>query len=194
MTIKRKAQKERTREVLLDIAYQEFSKRGILATKTLEVAQSAQVAHGTLFAHFSTRDDLLMRVIDEFGMKVGTKLKQLAEHNNGVQELLEAHLAVIQEYEPFYAQLVIEGPLLPSPIRTAIFMIQSGLAHYLAQAVKKDSEKGLIRLMPIPLMLNTWLGLIHYYLTHRDLFAPEESVIALHGKKLINHYINCIKL
>lgn len=189
----RKEQKERTREHLLQTAYQEFAKRGILATKTLDIAQAAGVSHGTLFVHFATRDALLLQVIEDFGLTMGKRLQQLAEQKQGIKATLEAHLAMIQDYEPFYAQLVIEGPLLPSLARYKIFLIQSGIADYLEKGAKLDIAKGIVRRVPLHLMLNTWMGLLHYYLANRDLFAPQQSVLAVRGAELIDHFMNCIK-
>ncbi|MGE0671200.1 MAG: TetR/AcrR family transcriptional regulator, partial [Parachlamydiales bacterium] len=47
---------------------------------------------------------------------------------------------------------------------------------------------------PIHLLLNSWLGLIHYYLSNKDLFAPKKSVIDTHGKELLEHFIKTHKL
>jgi AcrR family transcriptional regulator len=189
----RKEQKERTREHLLKIAYQEFAARGILATKTLDIAQAAGVSHGTLFVHFPTRDALLLKVIEEFGLILGRHFQKLGAEQKGVKETLEAHIAVLKDYESFYAQLVIEGPLLPPIARYKIFLIQSGIGAYLEKGAQLDLSQGNIRHLPLHLMLNTWLGLLHYYLTNRDLFAPEQSVLAVRGAELLTHFMNCIK-
>jgi AcrR family transcriptional regulator len=187
--MKRSLQKTRTHEHLLKVAYQEFAKGGLLATKTLDIARSAGVSHGTLFVHFATREELLIKVIDEFGLRIGTELQQLVANQGSASEMLASHLRIIEEYEPFYAHLVIEGPLLPPPVRNRIFMIQSGVASYLERVIPKGSQA-----MPIHFLLNSWLGLIHYYLANRDLFAPGKSVIATCGKELLNHFIHTFHL
>lgn len=194
MTLTRKEQKQQTKEHLLQVAYQEFSDKGILSTRTLDIAQSAGVAHGTLFVHFPTRENLLIHVIEKFGMQIGEKFKDLSSKKSGVKKILGAHLEILEEYEPFYARLVIEGPLLPAEVRNTIFMIQSGIAHYLEEAAKYDFEKKLIRHIPIHLLLNTWLGLLHYYLANRDLFAPKKSVIKTKGIEILNHFMSLLKL
>ncbi|MCE2982698.1 MAG: hypothetical protein LW832_03930 [Parachlamydia sp.] len=45
------------------------------------------------------------------------------------------------------------------------------------------------RSYPLHFLLNSWLGLIHYYLMHRDLFAPGASVVARCGKDLLNQFL-----
>lgn len=172
----RTAQKEQTRLHLLERAYEEFAANGFLAAKTLDIAKAAGVSHGTLFLHFPTKEELLSKTIDEFGLKLGAKLQKL---KGSPREVLAAHLAAIQEVEPFYANLVIEGPLLPPLIRSKVFMIQTGVAYHLKKS---------------PFIVNSWMGLIHYYLTHRDLFAPKGSVIKKCGPDLLNNFIQTFQL
>ena|ERR1700722_5779480 len=179
--MKRTEQKQQTYQLLLKTAFKEFSQGGFFTTKTLDIARSADVSHGTLFVHFPTREELLAKVVDEFGVRIGRRLQQLAVNRATAEEILRAHLEVLQEHEGFYAHLVVEGPLLPVPVRHRIFMIQSGIAHYLEKVIPKE--------MPLHFILNSWLGLIHYYLTHRDLFAPQGSVIAKYGQDLLSQFI-----
>ena len=137
--MKRTAQKEQTRHHLLNMAYGAFAAKGFLATKTLDIAVAAGVSHGTLFMHFPTKEELLIKTIDAFGIRIGTKLEELARNKGTAREVLKAHLETIEEYESFYANLVTEGPLLPDSVRNRVFMIQSGVGserstlHYSAK-------------------------------------------------------------
>lgn len=185
----RKEQKEQTRELLLNTAVDQFAANGILATTTVDIAKAAGVAHGTIFVHFQTRDDLLNQVISDFGNRIGEEFKSLAGPGRGVKEILSAHLRVIELYEPFYSRLVIEGPVLPRDARNLIFLIQSGIAYYLEKALERDVGKKLVRAVPIHLLLNSWLGTINYYLANRDKFAPGKSVIALCGREILDHFM-----
>lgn len=182
--MKRTAQKEQTREFLLNTAYSEFARKGFMATKTLDIAHAAGLSHGALFLHFPTREELLIKVIDEFGLRMGAKFQQLVLNKGNAKDILAAHLKMIEEYESFYAHLVIEGPLLPSSVRNRIFLIQSGIAHHLEKIMPQGKKS-----IPIHFLVNSWLGLIHYYLVNRDLFAPGKSVIATCGKELLTHFI-----
>ena len=110
--MKRTQQKEQTHHHLLNMAYGEFARKGFLATKTLDIATAAGVSHGALFVHFPTKEELSVKVIDEFGMRLGTKLKRLLTGKKTAREVLAAHLETIEEYESLYTHLVTEGPLL----------------------------------------------------------------------------------
>jgi TetR/AcrR family transcriptional regulator, acrEF/envCD operon repressor len=190
----RKEQKEKTRQQILQAAYSEFSCNGIQSTKTVDIANRVGLAHGTLFLHFKQRDDLLLEVVTEFGMELGRKFKGCLVDDLSIEKVFSVHLEVLAEYEPFYARLLTESGSLPKDVRNQLFLIQSGIAHYLGNALKKGISSGSIRPLPLPFLLNTWLGVLHYYLTNRDLFTTDSSVIRSHGKQLLENFINLVKL
>jgi AcrR family transcriptional regulator len=192
VSLNRQERKKATRDLLLECAVKEFTRQGILATKTIDVAKAAGVAHGTLFLHFSTRDELLSEVIDRFGSEIGEEFRKLAERITCVRDLLHAMLRVIEKNEGFYSCLVVEGPLLPSDARNRIFVIQTGIALKLEKAMEEGIEDGRLRKLPLHLLVNSWLGMLNHYLANRDKFAPGGSVIARHGKELVEYFISLI--
>ncbi len=189
MKIKRHEQKQQTKQKLLKTAYEEFSSKGLLATKTVDIARAASVSHGSLFAHFPSREALILAVIDEFGMQLGMQLQEIMKEGS-VEAVLTAHFNVLKQWEPFYMQLIICGPHLPYEIRTAIVNIQAGIAFHLHKAL---SNQTIAMKAPLHLIMNTWLGLIHYYLANRDLFCPSRSVLDAKGEELIMFFIKLIQ-
>ncbi len=185
MSSLRQQQKLATKQKLLKTAFDEFSTHGLLATKTLDIAKSAQVSHGLVFAHFPTKEALVLAVIDEFGMQLGHKLEHEIKRGT-LEAVLTCHVKVLAEWEPFYRQLVLCGPHLPENIRAAIFTIQSGVAYYLEQALMITPK------MPLHMVINCWLGLLHYYLANKDLFCPNGSLLATKGPELIQFYTHLV--
>ncbi len=110
-----------------------------------------------------------------------------------VRQVLEAHLDSVAEHERFYSRLVIEAPFLPAGARKTFFQIQSAIASRLAEAIEHDIAGGRIRSVPADLAFNTWIGLLHHYLAHRDLFAPRQSVVERCGKRLLDHYLGLVE-
>jgi len=190
----RKKQKLQTREHLIDVALNQLAKDGLTTTRTSDIASAAKVSHGTVFAHFPTREILLDAVIDEFGKRITKRLHELVSSICGMKELLEAHVKGIREYEAFYTRLVSEGHLLHEKARNSLIMIQSAISFHLIQVAEREMETCEIRMMSVDLLFNTWIGLIHYYLINGDLFAPGQSVLKIHGSRLVEHYMNLIKL
>jgi AcrR family transcriptional regulator len=189
---KRKEQKEQTRKHLIEIAFRQFAKDGLIATRTADIANAAGVSHGLVFVHFPTREALLISVIEEFGSRITRRIHELAGSGGSVREVLEAHVNGLTEYEPFYTRLVIERQLLPEEVRNSLVMIQAAISFHLQQAAEAEMNIGRIRRFPLHLFFNTWMGLIHYYLGNSDLFAPGKSVLIRYGPELIDYYLTLV--
>jgi AcrR family transcriptional regulator len=189
----RQRHKARTRTLLLATALRHFAREGVGAARTADIAASARVAHGTLFVHFPTRDDLVAAVVGEFGKRVAGRIHELADTGQGVKDLLVAHLSGLQEFEPLYSRLVIEGPALPAGVQNAMTSIQSAISHHLSRAAEREMKEGRIRRMPYHLFFNTWIGLIHYYIANASSFAPGESVLKRYGQQLLEHFLMLVK-
>lgn len=189
----RRDRKRQTRARLIRVALELFATQGIAETRTLDVALAARVSHGTVFLHFPNRADLVAAVIGEFGFAATRRIHELAEAGGSVREVLAAHVAGLAEREDFYVRLVREGPQLPPAARSTLVGIQSAIAHHLAEVVARETAAGRIRPMALPLLFNTWVGLLHYYMSNRDLFAPGESVLARHGEDLIDHMMSLLQ-
>lgn len=190
---KRQEQKRQTRSRILEAAIEQFADQGLTTTPTAAIAQAAHVAHGTVFAHFSTQEELLSAAIEEFGERINLRLHELASTGGGVREVLAAHLRGLTEYEAFYARTVSEARLLPVEARNTLIMIQSTVSFHLSQAVEKEMAAGSILPLPVHMVFNGWVGLVHYYLVNGDLFAPGESVLERYGHDLLQYYMTLIK-
>jgi hypothetical protein len=66
------------------------------------------------------------------------------------------------------------------------------MAAHLASAAFRDRVRGRLRPMSLPLLVNGWLGLMHQYLSQRDLIAPGGSVLAARGGELVEHYLGMV--
>src|SRR2546427_178542 len=102
-------------------------------------------------------------------------------------------IAVIDEFEPFYARLVTEAPLLPPKVRSTLLMLHAAVSQRLFLALERERKAGRARRFERPLLFNTWIALVHHYLVNRDLFATGDSVISEHGDALVQHLMTLVK-
>jgi AcrR family transcriptional regulator len=188
----RQIQKEVTRRHIIETAVQYVADHGFSCSRTADIARAAGVSHGAIFAHFSTQSALFSAVIEEFGKRVTLRLHELAAGNGSLREALEAHLKALTEYEAFYTRLVNEGRLLPSEARNTFILIQSSISFHISQSAEKAIAAGLLVNCPLHLLFNTWVGLVHYYLSNNDLFAPSGSVLPRYGRQLIEHFMSLV--
>ncbi|MCC7404064.1 MAG: TetR/AcrR family transcriptional regulator [Bdellovibrionales bacterium] len=189
----RKEQKEKTRAGLVGQAETLFALNGISSTTTADIAKALKVSHGTLFVHFSTREDLIKAVVDEFGEKLSTALGARCSSDLKLRDLLKAHLSVLAEYEDFYMRLVSESQSLPPHIRSILYSMNASLSYRFYRAAKAEMDKGVIKKMTQVHFFNTWMGLVHYYILNRDLFSERTPILVEVGEDLLRHFFHLIK-
>lgn len=192
MKSKRQLQKESTRKKLIEAAYMVYSEQGFSAT-TATIAKEAGVSHGTIFVHFPSVDDLLCAVIEDFGDRLGLELHVLAENNMDMRELLKTHLDVLAKHENFYLRLVAEKNLLPDEAKAGFVKLQSVTAYHFSKIFEKEYDRQTIKDIPIHLLFNIWMGLIHYYLQNKEFFSPDTSLIDRYGAELTEAFLKLIK-
>lgn len=188
----RQIQKEQTKDLLTKTAYQIFSERGILNTRISDIAQAANVSHGTVFLHFQSQEELITEVVGMYCGKIAARTHELADSKASLRGMLAAHLAGIEEYEPLYIWLVIENRLLPLSARDAWAQVQSAVSFHFSQAVEREKKAGASVSVPTYLLFNMWIGLVHYYFANSDLFAPDGKIIERYGELLITNYLQMI--
>jgi len=190
----RKTQKLETRNKLVAAAIKLFSRNGIVSTSTESIAKAAGVSHGTLFLHFRTRDDLVFAVITRFGEHLCKAFKEHTEKNiKNLKGVLKAHLTVVEEFEDFYAHLVMELALLAPKIKSYFFIVQATVSHRMFIHAEHEMKLGKIRKIKRPLLFNTWISLLHYYLINREIFSPNQSVMSEKSKELLEHFLHLVK-
>lgn len=188
---KRQLQKQQTRGKIIETAYRVYSEQGFKAT-TGDIARAAGISHGSLFAHFPTLQALLVCLLEDFGQKIGTRLHSLSEKSGSLEALLTVHLAVLSQYEPFYTRLISEMASLPTEAGSIFISIQSIAAHHFAAVIEGEIAAGRVKSLPVAMLFNMWVGLVHYYLQNKAYFAPASPVIERWGPVLQSSYLELI--
>jgi AcrR family transcriptional regulator len=191
---KRTTQKAHTRITILNAAHELFSIKGFTRVTTLEVAQKAQVSHGSIFAHFANRDELILAAIERFGNLTVGRMHELADKRESLRLILGAHLQCLRENERFYSHLIRECPVLPHRVYFSIIAIQSGISHHIYLAAEREMQAGIIKSVAPDLLFTTWIGLIHHYLMNPEMFGSTKPILEEHGNKLIDHFLHLLSL
>jgi AcrR family transcriptional regulator len=189
---KRQLQKEKTREHIMETALRVYAEQGFSVPVGV-IAQEAGLAHGSVFLHFPTKEDLLYGTLELFFKGLAEKMHDLSEPGGDLATLLKGFLSVIEEHEALYKHLIMEIHALPPGTRDVLISLSSVNAHHFETAVKREIRRGGIKKLPLHLMFNTWMGMVHYYLQNSEWFAPEESVNKRHKNELVNFYMKLIK-
>jgi AcrR family transcriptional regulator len=93
----RERKKQRTREAIVQAAFELFDERGFDGTTVAEIAERAEIAPRTFFAYFPTKDDVVFHDFEEKYAQAETWLREREPGTNafdalraGVEESLEA--------------------------------------------------------------------------------------------------------
>ena len=186
---KRTLQKEMTRDRIIRAAMKLYLVNGISNTTSVAVSREANLSHGAIFVHFATREDLLINVLERFSKEIGNEIHDIASAEGDLQSILIAHLKVLEEYERFYTELIKNTDSLPKEAGNMLISLQSILSRHFSVAIERAQGEGTVKDLPLYIIFNTWLGLVHYYLMNAAFFAPGESVLKRYEKELVGNFM-----
>jgi AcrR family transcriptional regulator len=185
---KRRLQKEATRGRIIEAARRVYMRQGFSASAD-SIAKAAGVAHGTIFVHFPSREDLRLQILETFAREAGDKLHEISVDGCGIAELLYAHISILEEYEPFYKNLLLDMPSLPRETRMSLASLHSVMSLHFSAVILRGRQAGTVKDIPPHLLFNTWIGLVHYYLRNGDMFAPGKRVLPRRKAELVGAFI-----
>lgn len=190
-TSQRARQRESTRRQLVEAGLRVVAASGFAGASTAAIAQATGKAHGTVFVHFRTRDELVAELVAEVGRVMSAQLA--TPEAAALPEVLAAHLAALADNEVLYARMLCEASSLPLAARAQIFALQSGVAARIRAAYLRAREQGALREADPVILSNIWISLTNHYVMNRDLFAPGGSAIAAHGEAIKAQFLNLIQ-
>ncbi len=96
------------REELLDLAAEMFAERGLRATTVRDIADGAGILSGSLYHHFSSKEEMVDEVLRSFLDWLFTRYRQIvAEQPNPLARLQGLFMASFEAIEDRHAQVVI---------------------------------------------------------------------------------------
>ncbi|MDR0309616.1 MAG: TetR/AcrR family transcriptional regulator [Candidatus Methanoplasma sp.] len=189
---KRQLQKTATREHILNTALAVYAEHGFSASTNV-IAQEARLAHGTVFVHFPTREDMLQRTLERFASELGDKLHELSETEDDLKNFLYTHIDILTKYEHLYKNIITELSSLPPAATTSLIAVQSIASHHFGNVIANCAGRYAVKPIPLHMLFNIWMALLHYYLLNSELFAPGRSVLNSRRDELVNSYMELIR-
>jgi AcrR family transcriptional regulator len=167
-----------TRTKILRLAKEEFIEKGLLGLSTVTIARKARIAHGTVFFHFPTKEDLMMDMLDTELLKITAELNPLLTDIHDVRILLERYLDFVASEEPFLSMLAKEAPLYPPPMRRMVMGREAAIRHYFHMAFTEEMKSRRIKSMDPTVVLTFLFATINEFLRYRDAYRNDDSVIS----------------
>jgi AcrR family transcriptional regulator len=115
------AAKDETKKRILKVSKEQFAQQGFEQTTTRDIARDANIAVGTLFNYFPTKESIVENLVNEGCMRAADRfaveLERTGQKDSAtLEEELFAHVAVVlRELKPYrkYLPAVLETSLSP---------------------------------------------------------------------------------
>lgn len=169
------------KRAIVEQAVLTFAEKGFDAASTKEIAQRAGVAEATIFRHFATKEDLLLRLVQPVVSRVVVPAaaeqfdRVVAEHGGRIEDILRIvlteRLKVIRRFAPLIRILIQEIPFRPQLQKVLFAQIPAGLGGAMA-LMQREMEAGRMRCEP-PARIARWIAsLFGGYFIASTIFAP----------------------
>jgi AcrR family transcriptional regulator len=178
---RRERKKARTRQAIYEAAMALFVARGYDAVTVEEVCRSADVAKGTFFLHFPTKDALL----SEYGREATDDLRaRLATHRGGAVSALRLALRTLAERAERHTEIVRlivrETMARPEAIRENT-ELGRGLGTLLADIVRGGQATGELRRNVVPeiaaaVLVGSYFTIVNVWATGTERFDLSDAV------------------
>jgi len=189
---KRQLQKQKTRKLILQTAKQYFIGKGFLKTTTAEIASECGIAHGTLFLHFRNKEMLIIEILDQQLESISLGILELIKDSRSLEEMLGNYLQFIEQEEDFFIVIAKELPFYSEELRRKIIFRESYIRSKFSKAIARGIEEGIF-IECDPVTANTYLfSIINYYLSLKEIFVTEGSVIGKFREKIISTFMDFI--
>ncbi len=185
--------KRRSREALLDAARTVFARKGYHATLISDIVGEAGVGQGTFYRHFSSKRDILERLVDRFAERlIGEFATMSAALPSNVSEYYRASVsaisrmaAIVDDNREIVQLILREAPSIDEAFNRKIhqiiqqfaalarFYLDHAIAHQFARPCRSEVVAQSLVGMGLHLMDAWWSGMF----THLDRDTLIEEVV-----------------
>ncbi len=157
---------EQTRKRIFDTAARLFAEKGYGSTSIRDLAQDLGLQKSSLYHHFSSKEDILYKLVGEFMDEALVYVEDL-----GAQDMppLEKLSAFIRYYTGFYAAephrltvLVNDLEYLSPARQRAVVAKERRYIEAIEVILEELRQTGLMRDIPAPVAIFAFFGMVHY--------------------------------
>jgi AcrR family transcriptional regulator len=137
----RERKKQRTREAIVDAAFELFTERGFDGTTIADIADAAEIAPRTFFSYFTSKDDVGCHDFEERHEMVASWLRDREPGTNAIDALRAGIAGTMRDVDPAHLQekrcrqrLISENQSLAAHSQH----LNGKFAELLAEAVAQD--------------------------------------------------------
>jgi AcrR family transcriptional regulator len=188
---------------ILEAAMKVFSEKGFQGSRTSEIAKEAEVAEGTIFRYYKTKQDLLMGlliplIIKFFRPLIIKSAERIMENkedkpiNEVMEELFLDRLNLINQNFSLIKTIFMEAAYQPELLKTIQKNLAAKIIPFINTFVEDNIEKGNFKEKESMLITRTIMSLLMGYIvlsnTFPDFFSGENDGEEI--KKIVDIFLN----
>jgi len=193
MNNKRQISKETTKNLILERTKELIVKNGIIKTSTKNIAEYCKIAHGTLFAHFRNREQLISEVLKNELLRISKRLYQLKSSNNSLEHLLNKYFDLVIDEEELFVVVNKEFPFISNNIKREIITTETIVRNLILKKIEQGVNNKLFKPIEPRIAMSFLFGTLNYYLSRKEFFTSTGSVIQIRKKEIINTFLIFIR-
>lgn len=193
MKNKRQISKELTHKKIIRAAKVLIVKKGVINLPTSEIAKKAGVSHGSIFAHFSNRDTLILEVFRMELIRIAKELYRITDVNFDLRTILEIFFDYLHVEEDFFVVIAKEFPQFEKKLQRNIIVTESIIRKIFYNAIEKGISEGRYKKIDITMSISFLFATINYYLSRREFFITgKKGVLKAKKIQIINTFYSII--
>lgn len=163
------------KEAIVAAATELFAEKGFAETTTAEVAERANVAQGTLFYHFKTKENILLEVFESIMARYQAGMEAAVHGTDSglaaVEALLRFQFAFVEKTSREYMAVLRDFPSYlassDSPQRERVQRRLAGVVGVIRSALERGQRDGTIRDLPVEATAFILRGLVYGLTRHK---------------------------
>lgn len=169
------------REQILAAALRLFAEQGFKGTSTAEIARSANVATGTLFHYFKTKNELISTLYTEIKGSMADALRNILADDIDVREKImriwKAYVSWAVDFPDEYRFIkhCDSSPYIAEQVRTEC----EAKFDFVFSVVQEAVELGLMKKTSVELLINLMMGAMDGFIRYRNLHPESLQDAAL---------------
>ncbi len=190
---KRQISKEATKELILEKTKDLIIDNGIVNTSTKVISDYCKVAHGTIFSQFGNRENLISTIIKKELTEIARQLYELKKGSHSLEGLLSEYLKLVEVNERFLVVINKEFSFLVESLQRDVITTESIVKNMFYNEIEAGIKSGRFKDSNIKVVISFLFGTINYYLSRREYFVSDTSIIKQKKQDIIKAFMNLIK-
>ena len=180
-----------TKDRILDVAREMIADGGYHATTTAALAARAGISEGTIYRHFKSKEDILVRILEDLNDNYSRFLLELRSKTDGgpgtIEVMVEEHSRFVEQHVDAM-RIVLSSYAHLDPSKQSMTSVIKRMSSFFQEHLERAMEDGIIDQVPAQenalLMVTLLLGLMRLKLYWPEIGKLTDSAVTFCRRSL----------